>query len=290
MNLKQEKEKMKKINLVGISGKIGAGKDTVAKIIQYLTDIDTNTDSTSFKDYLEYSTLIENKWEIKKFAGKLKDIVCLLLGCTRKQLEDQNFKNKKLGEEWWYYKVWRGSDITEDFQEMIIPYPDMIDERKEWDEWDLIKPTVRTLLQNVGGEAMRGVIHPDIWINALFTDYVRPSHWEDRFYENTKRKVLAGREQVWGDLPNWIITDLRYPNEYAAIKDRDGITIRVNRSQTFINDKGNKVVRNGSLLNNFHYSETALDDYPFDYVIDNNGTIEDLIQKVKTLLTKLKII
>ena len=30
--------------------------------------------------------------EIKKFADKLKDIVCLLIGCTREQLEDQEFK------------------------------------------------------------------------------------------------------------------------------------------------------------------------------------------------------
>ena len=39
-----------------------------------------------------------------------------------------------------------------------------------------------------------------------------------------------------------------------------------------------------------HPSETALDDYQFDYVIDNNGTIEELIEKVKVILIKEKLI
>jgi len=37
-------------------------------------------------------------------------------------------------------------------------------------------------------------------------------------------------------------------------------------------------------------SETALDDYKFDYVIENNGTIEDLIIKVKEILIKEEIL
>ena len=35
-------------------------------------------------------------------------------------------------------------------------------------------------------------------------------------------------------------------------------------------------------LNN-HPSETALDNYKFDEVIENNGSIEELIEKVKQL-------
>ena len=39
-----------------------------------------------------------------------------------------------------------------------------------------------------------------------------------------------------------------------------------------------------------HISETALDNAEFDYVIDNNGTIEELIKQVKKILIKEKII
>jgi hypothetical protein len=40
----------------------------------------------------------------------------------------------------------------------------------------------------------------------------------------------------------------------------------------------------------YHPSETALDDAKFDYEIINDGTIEDLIEKVKEILIKEQII
>ena len=39
-----------------------------------------------------------------------------------------------------------------------------------------------------------------------------------------------------------------------------------------------------------HPSETALDNHSFDYTIDNNGTIEELIEKVREILIKEKVI
>jgi dephospho-CoA kinase len=71
-------EQMK--NLIGISGKIGSGKDTVAAIIQEL--------------YPQY--------EVKKFAGKLKDIASILTGIPVEKFEDQEFKKTDLGKEWSY--------------------------------------------------------------------------------------------------------------------------------------------------------------------------------------------
>ena len=35
--------------------------------------------------------------------------------------------------------------------------------------------------------------------------------------------------------PNWIITDVRFPNEADAIKGRGGIIIRVNRKHGYNN-------------------------------------------------------
>ena len=39
-----------------------------------------------------------------------------------------------------------------------------------------------------------------------------------------------------------------------------------------------------------HISETALDNAKFDYVIENDGTIEELIEQVKKILIKEEII
>ena len=86
-------------------------------------------------------------------------------------------------------------------------------------------------------------INPGIWIESLFISL------EDK--------------------GNYIITDLRFKNEAEAIKDRlEGKLIRVNRDSVVMP----------------HDSETELDDYDkFDIVIDNNGTIDDLINKVINL-------
>ena len=89
---------------------------------------------------------------------------------------------------------------------------------------------------------------------------------------------------------NWIITDVRFPNEVQAIKDRGGIVIRVNRPETWkstgcvimdmsSNDRSKDVV----IKYTEHPSETALDDYEFDIVVENDGSIEELVEKVKKL-------
>ena len=82
--------------------------------------------------------------------------------------------------------------------------------------------------------------------------------------------------------PKWIITDMRFPNEMEAVKERKGITIRVVRDY---------VLRGGPEdPKNIHPSETSLDEAEFDYEIINDGTIEELVEKVITILTLEKII
>ena len=105
-----------------------------------------------------------------------------------------------------------------------------------------------------------------------------------------------------------IITDVRFPNEAQAIKNKGGILIRVNRpiivdfhdnyvDNTYENDilKVVKQINNSTKweceLKNQHESEKALDDYKdWDYVIDNNSDIQSLIEKVKEILVKENII
>ena len=284
--------------IIGISGKIGSGKDTVGKIIQYLTNPFDRDMKTEFNLNKDYSA--GNKWQIKKFADKLKDITCLILGCTREQLEDREFKEKELGEEWWYWYDKVVKKITCSYLEASY--------QRENHQWTLIKLTPRKLLQLLGTEAGRQIIHPNIWVNALMSEYTRISKDYD-----TGRGIL--RETFY---PNWIITDMRFPNELKAVKDKGGITIRVNRvsqwerelrqklqetlpegnydlsteNMTLITGKRGKIDFEVALrkeVNSYseHPSETALDNAEFDYVINNNGFIEDLIESVKTILNEI---
>ena len=297
--------------LIGISGKISSGKDTVGKILQMLNQgIDSNK---QILDYINGTNIEGFDYQIKKFADKLKDMVCLLIGCTRDQLEDREFKDKELGEEWWYW-----SDYHED--DRLISY--LGNQNLKGDGYNLIKLTPRKLLQLLGTECGRDIIHPNIWVNALFADYkiegkinvarsIKDIEEVDIDLVNKKHRMLIQGEEMHKNIsliPKWIITDVRFPNEAKAIKDRGGIVIRVNRNaselerclrdpiyfvENYTTVNGNKInlrdVDKSFILEHFTYkkehpSETALDDYnDFDYIIDNNGNIEELMEKIKQL-------
>lgn len=96
--------------IIGISGKIGSGKDTIGKIIQYLVwrnafkeEILTEQGEKNFELYRNSLTPDDSSWQIKKFADKLKETICLWTGCTREQLEDADFKDSEIGEDWVRY-------------------------------------------------------------------------------------------------------------------------------------------------------------------------------------------
>lgn len=251
-------------SLIGISGKIGSGKDTVGRIIQSIT---SGVPIDDFDDPLNHNILdIKSDWEIKKFAGKLKQIASTLTGVPVEKFEDQEFKNQKMGEEW------AGRTVSEE--------KGGIKESKY-----LEIPTYRKFLQVLGTEAMRNQIHPNIWVNALFVDYKK------QVYQHGTFPSLDGRKDpiMSKDYPNWIITDTRFPNELKAVKDRGGITIRVNR----LLGKHNLIYQNDGQVdfaNQLHESETALDDWDFDYTINNNSSIDSLIETVKDILKDEEII
>ena len=262
------------INLIGISSKKGVGKDLVADIINYICykrDIEAGKEMClmSFRELqpaLNKSSFNSyNTFKNVKFADKLKDIVCLLTGCTRIQLEDREFKEKELGEEWDKFGIrfthpdgYKNPELYGGFatrEEAIIFEKN---ERRSLQWTNDLKTSIerfsltpRLLLQLLGTECGRQIIHPNIWVNSTFIDYK----------EDCK----------------WIISDVRFPNEAEAIKSKGGILIRINRLG--FEDTGN------------HESEIALDNYyKFDYIVDNNSTIDDLIKKIREILITEKII
>ena len=117
--------------------------------------------------------------------------------------------------------------------------------------------TNREILQKIG-QSLRENIHPDVWVKALLSGY-----------EVTRIPLEMSRIE-----PQWIIPDVRMPNEAKTIKDMGGILIRVNRNTGVIDT---------------HISEIALDDYEgFDFIIDNNGSIEELVIKVIDVYDRIR--
>ena len=119
---------------------------------------------------------------------------------------------------------------------------------------------IREFLQALGTECMRNTLSDNIWVAALMADYKHVDYNDD--------------EQP--SLPNWIITDVRFPNEAEAIKARGGIILRVNRP--------------GYAPINAHPSEVGLDAWDFDYRIVNNSDVFDLKVAVENVLKHAKIL
>ena len=166
-------------------------------------------------------------------------------------------------------------------------------ELKSYEGLELIKPTPRFLMQYVGTDLLRNQLHPEIWVNSLMSEY-KPLYG----YQTTDSKINIGGISIPIPVldidkrvfPNWIITDMRFPNEMDAVKKRNGITIRVNRPCNICGGSGYHKMSCPVSKSGEHYSETALDKSEFNYVIENSESIEELIEKVKKILKKEKLL
>ncbi|MFI5942169.1 hypothetical protein ACIBCB_18190 [Streptomyces uncialis] len=116
-----------------------------------------------------------------------------------------------------------------------------------WDDVKEMYPEVRRMFQGLGTDGGRTVLGEDVWVNALFREC-----------------------EASGPTPT-VITDVRFPNEARAIKDRGGLVILMHRP-------------GGPRINGAdHASENALAGWDFDAIVINGGDIESLRKSVISL-------
>jgi hypothetical protein len=88
---------------------------------------------------------------------------------------------------------------------------------------------------------------------------------------NTFQFTEYVKDEINKDLNSlWIITDLRFDNEYLLVKSFGGKIVKV-----FMPNEDHK---------DMHITERGFDDALCDYVINNDGTIEELKEKVMGVL------
>jgi hypothetical protein len=111
--------------------------------------------------------------------------------------------------------------------------------------WEPTKaiPETRRLLQVFGTEIGREMFGEDFWVKQVFKQ-IR----EEEIYKN------------------FVITDVRFPNEANFIKANGGEIWRINRNQ-------NKPI-------NTHASESAMNEYKFDRVVSNDTSIQELEKEI----------
>jgi hypothetical protein len=117
--------------------------------------------------------------------------------------------------------------------------------------WDVAKsnPEVRRLLQVFGTEVGRQMFGENFWVDIALAGL------------NSNHRV--------------VLSDVRFPNEAQAIVDKGGQVWRVQR-------EGHKPV-------NLHASETAMDNWRFDDLILNHGSLDDLADEVFMLAKQKEI-
>jgi dephospho-CoA kinase len=182
--------------IIGITGKIGCGKSTLA---EYLTE------SYGYTEYT-FATPLKQIGEIFGFS------VTELYGNQEQKLETN--------------KIWGVS--------------------------------AREFLQKVGTELFRESLPkllPDLKIKRGI--------WSDIF-----RNLYEKKPELY------VVSDIRFLDEYQTIKDLGGIVIRITRNETI--NKGGK--------EHVHRSEMELDYIIPDFTIENNGDLEELKGEMDKIL------
>lgn len=96
----------------------------------------------------------------------------------------------------------------------------------------------------------------------LGTDIIREHFGKDHFVNKMKESIL-------NEEGNIVITDVRFDNEAELIKSLNGIIIEIT-NPNLVHDE----------VHSSHESESGISRHLIDYVINNDGTIEELHTEV----------
>jgi len=184
----------------------------------------------------------------ESFASSLKDAVAAIFGWPRLMLEGTTDESR----------AWR--ETVDGWWASRLNIPHL---------------TPRWVLQHWGTEVLRGHFHDDIWIASC----------EHRLLLTTT---------------NVVITDLRFPNEFASLRRMGATVLRVQRgpdpdwfaaaAQWNTLPSVSPVAREAKMLLDqagVHASEWSWAGQTVDHCVINDGTLEDLHERVNNILYKI---
>ena len=189
-----------------------------------------------------------HQYRRESFATTLKDAVANVFGWDRTLLEGRT----KQAREW----------------------------REQVDTWwaerlDMPNLTPRFILQHWGTNLCRRYFHDDIWIASL------------------ENKLRNAKDDI-------VISDCRFPNEIRGIKQSGGIVVRVCRGpdpdwyehaenyNLGPSKIGWAIGKDHLEKARVHPSEYSWIGSKFDFVLDNNGTLDQLYQQINDLVQDLQ--
>ena len=187
----------------------------------------------------------EHNFKQMAFADSLKDCVSVIFSWDRSLLEGRTPESRE----------WR--DQIDEWWASRLGIPNL---------------TPRWVLQYWGTDILRKHFHDDIWIASLM-----------RHLGDTSDNI--------------VITDCRFSNEVAAIKNAGGVAIRVQRGpnpewydSAISYNRGPNGNASWSLSKmkldklKIHASEYSSIGLKYDYIIENNGTIDELHNQIYDII------
>lgn len=243
---------MEEQRIVAFSGRSESGKDTVAKMIQYrIASVREEYYGAPYYPTLEQFLSGKDVYS-ENYVKETQESVT----------QDSDWQIKKFS-----YKLKQVASLLTG-----IPVEKFEDQEVKKSllgaEWGTIKDVPLNAIEPFKDVDFNVLMDVRTFLQKLGTDAIR-----DNLHSNTWINAL------WCDYrpeEKWLITDCRFKNEFESIKQRGGIVVRLTRNSDVVST---------------HVSETELDDYNFDYIIDNkNDTLEETYEKVKEFCRRYNLI
>ena len=230
--------------IVGVKGTKGSGKDAVADMIRYI--MAAGTTQASYDNYIWFTKNRDGELDVPilHFADKIKDDLSFIFGINRECFDNSDYKDNK------YYcfklKAFLTEKMLKEVPRVEITLGDLQENtltkwRESYGDTCVIK--LRTLMQYYGTEVMRNHIGKEVWVNS------------------TINKAIQHRD-YYGFA---VIADVRFVNEWQAVKNVGGKIIHVVR---------------GRLEDKVEHSSEYITSSSSDYEIENNGNLMGLFYKV----------
>lgn len=257
--------KMNNILYIGLIGYIGAGKDTVAKMLRLLL-------SKQWKSYEEYSAFYKSVYVNPKRPATYNDplqtdsskAICMAFADQLKRICSDMFG---VPVEWFYTNkgtAWLAVNTDFSYTE-TFPGDNIISAEEFYYNNDQIMDeglkghikwmSLREILVYVGTYILQQDINRNIFVNI--------------FKNNIKRLENSNK-----NLKYVIATDVRFKHEINYIKDNNGIIINIQRPNIDRYD---------------NLAEHMLDDFTdYDYIIRNGGSYDDLLLQIWNLVQNNK--
>src|SRR3990167_6121291 len=138
---------------------------------------------------------------------------------------------------------WTEEHVNGDLKEVLDPF------------WDI---TPRVAMQRFATQACRDQLRIDIWVKSL----------EKKIVDNPTT--------------NFVISDLRFPNEASMVRSRSGYIVHLNRPKEL------RIINLQQEEANKHVSETALDNFKgWAYSVKNDSTKELFYQQLDIMMQVL---